>query len=107
MTKTNIAAQTSRDFFIPRIKESLAPARVPNGEMFWLVNKCNAKFNHLRRNHKVVRESFMITTGQDKHPGSVEEITSEEFNRVSLAIHNERTNNSYMLSFEVKRKESE
>ncbi|MGL4353090.1 MAG: hypothetical protein ACRCTP_04035 [Aeromonas popoffii] len=104
---TNIAAQASRDFFIPRIKEALAPARVPNGEMFWLVNKCNAKFNHLRRNHKVLRESFMLTSGQATHPGSVEVTTPEEFNRVSLAIHNERTNNSYILSFEVKRKESE
>lgn len=104
-TYANIAAQRSRDFFIPRIKAALAPTRVPEGEMFWLVNKCNSKFNHLRRNHKVVRESFMITSGQDKHPGSVDETSVAEFQRVSLAIHNERTNNSYMLSFEVKRKE--
>lgn len=104
-TYANIAAQRSRDFFIPRIKAALAPTRVPEGEMFWLVNKCNSKFNHLRRNHKVLRESFMITAGQDKHPGSVDETSTDEFQRVSLAVYNERSGNSYMLSFEVKRKE--
>lgn len=104
MIAPNVGAQLARDFFIPRIKAALAPGRVPEGEMLWLVNKCNSKFNHLRRNHKVIRESFAITRGAHRHPEFTEETSTECFKTVSLAIYNERTGNSYVLSFEVKRK---
>lgn len=102
MIAPNVGAQLARDFFIPRIKAALAPGRVPEGEMLWLVNKCNSKFNHLRRNHLVKRESFQFTKGEELHPDTASQASQDEWRRLSLAIHNERTGNSYTLSFLVK-----
>lgn len=93
-------AQRSRNFYIPRIKAAVAPEHVPEGEMFWLVNKCNAKFNHLRRKFVVVRESFKLSKG-----GSIDlegEETPRGYQYLTLKIENERSGSSYQVAFLVK-----